>query len=68
MYNFSHQCYVIFLHNQRLRETASPCVLRGRMNQTDVSNTNSIFSSPSTPVNHEEDQPEQDFNKALKAS
>ena len=38
------------------------------MYQTDVSNTNSIFIPPSTPANHKEDQPEQDFNKALKTS
>ena len=35
------------------------------MNQTDVSNTNNIFTTTSTPVNLEEDQPEQDFNKAV---
>ena len=35
------------------------------MNQTDVSNTKNIFTPPSTPVNLKEDQPEQDFNKAV---
>ena len=35
------------------------------MNQTDKSNTNNIFTPPSTPVNFEEDQPEQDFNVAV---
>ena len=30
-----------------------------------MSNTNNIFTPPSTPVNLKEDQPEQDFNKAV---
>ena len=36
------------------------------MNQADVSNTNTIFTPPSTPLNLEEDQPEQDLIKPLK--
>ena len=35
------------------------------MNQADVSNTNSIFTAPNTLVNHGEDQPEKDFNRAF---
>ena len=55
LYNLSQQGYINFLHNQRLSKTASPRILGGRVNQTDVSNTNNIFSPPSTPVNLEED-------------
>ena len=47
-----------------LSET-SPCILGDRVNQTDVSNTNNIFTPPSIPVNLEEDQPEQDFIEAV---
>ena len=43
-------------------KTASSRILGGRENQTDVSNTNNIFTPPSTPVNLEGDQHEQDFN------
>ena len=63
VYNFSQQDN--FLYNQRLRETASPCILGGRVNETDVLNTNNIFTPPSTLVNLEEDQPEQFFNWAV---
>ena len=45
-----------------LSKTASARILGSRVNQTDVSNTNNIFTPSSTPVNLEEDQPEQDFN------
>ena len=38
------------------------------MNQIDLSNTNNIFTPPSTPVNLEEGQPEQDLIKPLKTS
>ena len=34
------------------------------MNQTDVSNTNNIFTPPTTPISCEEDHPAQDFNEA----
>ena len=30
-----------------------------------MSNTNNIFTPPTTPVNLEEDQPEKDFNEAV---
>ena len=36
------------------------------LNQTDFSNTNNIFAPFSAPINLEEDQPEQDFNEAVK--
>ena len=39
-----------------LSKIASPRILGGRVNQTDVSNTN-VFTPPSTPVNLEKDQP-----------
>ena len=35
------------------------------MNQTDVSNASNIFTPPSTPVNLEEDQTEENFNEAI---
>ena len=35
------------------------------MNQTDVLHTNNIFIPPSTRVNLEEAQPEQDFHQAV---
>ena len=41
----------------------SPCILGGRKNQTDVSNTSNIFTPMSAPVNLEEDR--QDFNEAV---
>ena len=47
--------YANFLHNQKLNKTASPRILGGRLNQTDESNTNNIFTQPSTLVNLEED-------------
>ena len=62
LYNLRKQGYANFLHNQRLSKTASPRILGGRVNQTDVLNANNILTSPSTPVNLEEDQPQQDFN------
>ena len=62
MYNLSQQGYANFLHNQRLSKTASPHILGGRLNQTDVLNTNNIFTPPSTPVNLEREKHEQDFN------
>ena len=62
LYHLNQQGYANVLHNQRLSKTVSPRILGGRVNQTDVSNTNNIFTPPSTPVNLEEDQPEQDFN------
>lgn len=62
-YNLSQQGYANVLHNQRLSETASPCILGGRKNQTDVSNTSNIFTPMSAPVNLEEDR--QDFNEAV---
>ena len=43
--------YANFLHNQKLNKTASPRILGGRLNQTDESNTNNIFTQPSTPAN-----------------
>ena len=55
LYNLSQKGYANFLHNQRLSKTASPRILGGRVNQTDVSNTNNISTPPSTPVNLEED-------------
>ena len=55
LYNLSQKGHANFLHNQRLSKTASPRILGGRVNQTDVSNTNNIFTPPSTPVNLEED-------------
>ena len=60
--NLRKQVYANFLQNQRLSKAASPRILGGRMNQKDVLNTNNIFTSPSTPVNLEENQPQQDFN------
>ena len=48
--NLSQQDHANFLHNQRLSKIASPCILGGRVNQTDVSNTNNVFTPPSTPV------------------
>ena len=39
-----------------LSKTASPLILGGRVNQTDVSKTNNIFTSPSTPANLGGDQ------------
>ena len=62
LYYLSQQGYANFLHNQRLSKTASPRIPGGRVNQTDVSNTNNIFTPPPTPVNLEEDQPERNFN------
>ena len=62
LYNLSQQGYANFLHNQRLGKIASPRILGGRVNQTDVSNTNNIFTPPSTPVNLEEDT---NINKIL---
>ena len=62
LYHLNQQGYANVLHNQRLSKIVSPRILGGRVNQTDVSNTNNIFTPPSTPVNLEEDQPEQDFN------
>ena len=62
MYNLSQQGYANFLHNQRLSKTASPRILGGRLNQTDVLNTNNIFTPTSTPVNLEREKHEQDFN------
>ena len=62
LYNLNQQSYAKFLHNQRLSKTASPRILGSRVNQTDVSNTNNIFTPRSTLFNLEEDQPEQDFN------
>ena len=50
-YNLGQLGYTNFLHNQRLNETTSPCILGCTVNQTDVSNTNSIFTTSSTPVN-----------------
>lgn len=63
VFNLSQQDYANFLHNERLSETASPCILGGRKNQTDVSNTSNIFTPMSAPVNLEEDR--QDFNEAV---
>ena len=57
------QWYANFLHNQRLNQT-SPCILGERVNQTDVWNTNNVFTPPSTPINLKEDQTEQDFDEA----
>ena len=62
LYNLSQKGHANFLHNQRLSKTASPRILGGSVNQTDTSNTSNIFTPPSTPVNLEDDQPEQDFN------
>ena len=62
LYNLSQQGYANFLHNQKLSKTPSPSILGGRVNQTDVSNTNNIFTPSSTPVDLEEEQPEQDYN------
>ena len=62
LYNLSRQGYANFLHNQRRSKTASLRILGGRVNQIDVSNTNNIFTPPSTPVNLEGDQHKQDFN------
>ena len=62
LHNLSQQSSANFLHNQRLSKTASPRILGGSVNQTDTSNTSNIFTPPSTPVNLEDDQPEQDFN------
>ena len=64
--NLSEQGYANVLRNQRLSKTDSPRILGGRVNQTNVSNTNNIFTPPSTPVNLEEDQHENDFVRALK--
>ena len=66
MYNFSQQDYDNFLHNQSLSETASPCILGGRVNETDMLNTNIIFTPPSTPVNLEEDHLNKFLMKPLK--
>ena len=65
LYNSSQKGYANFLHNQRLSKTTSPCILGGRVNQTDVSNTKNIFTTSSTPVNLEEDQHVKDFNYAV---
>ena len=62
LYNLNQQGYANIQHNQRLSKTASPRIFGGGVNQTDVSNTNNIFTPPSTPVNLGEDQPEQDFS------
>ena len=62
LYNLSQKGHANFLHNQRLSKTASPRILGGSVNQTDTSNSSNIFTPPSTPVNLEDDQPEQDFN------
>ena len=51
LYNLRQQGYANFLHNQRLSKTTSPCILIGRVNQTDVSNTNKIFTSTSKKTN-----------------
>ena len=50
------------MHNQRLSKTPSSRILGGRVNQTDVSNTNNIFTPPCTPVNLEQDT---NINKIL---
>ena len=55
---FSKRGYANFLHNQRISEIASSCILESRVNQTNLSNINNILTQPSTPVNREEDQPE----------
>ena len=51
MYDFSQQGYANFLHNQRFSETASLCVLGGRMNKKDVSNAYKILTQPNVTVN-----------------
>ena len=66
--NSSQQGYADFQYNQRFGKTASPRILGGRVNQTDVSNTNNIFIPISTPVNLEGDKHEQDLIKPLKTS
>ena len=63
--NLSQQGYANFLRNQGLSKTASPRILGSRVNQTDVLHTNNIFIPPSTQVNLEEAQPEQDFHQAV---
>ena len=65
MCKFSQRGYANFLYNQRISEIASSCILEGRVNQTNLSNINNILTPPSTPVNREEDQPEQDFIEAV---
>ena len=42
LYSLSQQVYANFLHNQRLNKAASPGILEGRVNETDVPNTNII--------------------------
>ena len=56
LYNLNQQCYTNFLHNQMLSKIASSLILGGRVNQTDVSKTNNIFTPPSTPANLGGDQ------------
>ena len=62
LYNLSQQGYANVLHNQTLSKTPSSYILGGRLNQTDMSNTNNIFTPLSTPVNLEEDT---NINKIL---
>ena len=61
LYNLSQQYHANFLQIK----TGSPRILGGRVNQTGVSNTNNIFTPPSTPVNLEEDLTEENFNEAI---
>ena len=64
VYNFNQQDYANFRHKLKLSETAWTCILGCRVNQTDFSNTNNIFT-PITPVNSQDKHPEQDFNEAI---
>ena len=62
LYNLNQQGYANVLYNQRLSETPSTRILGGIVNHTNVSNTNNIFTTPSTPVNLEKDT---NINKIL---
>ena len=64
VYNFNQQDYANFRHKLKLSETAWTSIPGCRVNQTDVSNTNNIFT-PITPVNPEDKHPEQDFNETI---
>ena len=70
MFPLLHFRIKLDFHSAKASARSKNCsqILGGRVNQTDVSNTNNIFTPPSTPVNLEGDQHEQDFNEAVERS
>ena len=51
----------VFLDNIKLRKTTSLCVAEGKIKP--MSNIKNIFTTSTTPANHEEGQAEEDFNE-----